>query len=126
MGNLGFLVNGVAVVTIILFNIMFCFPYGLPTTVATMNYNSVILLGVLALTAFWWLMHGLRKYPGPKLFNFSSASELRGEDSDPGIEELPNKDGIGLGLPAGVDWSQKEKMESKEFPRREVPVSADV
>ena len=32
-----------------------------------MNYNSVILVGVVFLTAFWWVVHGRRKYPGPKL-----------------------------------------------------------
>ena len=66
MGNIGFLVNGVAVVLIIFFNIMFCFPYTIPTTVAAMNYNSVILTGVIALTTAWWFVHGVRKYSGPK------------------------------------------------------------
>lgn len=32
-----------------------------------MNYNSVILVGVLVLTAIWWIVHAHRKYPGPKL-----------------------------------------------------------
>jgi hypothetical protein len=32
-----------------------------------MNYNSVILVGVIALTAVWWFIHGARKYQGPKL-----------------------------------------------------------
>lgn len=45
----------------------FCFPYAMPTTTATMNYNSVILVGCVALTAIWWLIHGITKYPGPKL-----------------------------------------------------------
>jgi choline transport protein len=67
MGKAGFVVNGLASLFIILFNIMFCFPYALPTTVASMNYNSVILVGVFTLTLFWWLVHGLRNYPGPKL-----------------------------------------------------------
>lgn len=39
----------------------------MPTSVPTMNYNSVILVGVFALTGVWWLIHGIRKYPGPKL-----------------------------------------------------------
>lgn len=34
-----------------------------------MNYNSVILVGVLAIALFWWLVHGIRKYPGPILTN---------------------------------------------------------
>lgn len=32
-----------------------------------MNYNSVILVGVLFLTTVWWFVHGVRKYKGPKL-----------------------------------------------------------
>lgn len=32
-----------------------------------MNYNSVILVGVVALTGFWWLVHATRHYPGPKV-----------------------------------------------------------
>jgi beta-lactam-binding protein with PASTA domain len=31
-----------------------------------MNYNSVILVGVLALTAIWWFIGG-RKYETPKV-----------------------------------------------------------
>ncbi|KAF2268249.1 putative amino acid transporter [Lojkania enalia] len=67
MGNAGFAVNGAAVILIIFFNTFFCFPFGLPTTVEAMNYNSVILCGVVALTAIWWFAHGTRKYPGPKM-----------------------------------------------------------
>ena len=32
-----------------------------------MNYNSVILVGVLALTTIWWFIHARTKYPGPKM-----------------------------------------------------------
>lgn len=32
-----------------------------------MNYNSVILMGVIALTGTWWLVWGLKFYPGPKI-----------------------------------------------------------
>jgi choline transport protein len=67
MGKAGYAVNFVAFILIIFFNIMFCFPFSMPVAVQTMNYNSVILAGVTVLTTFWWLVHGLRKYPGPKL-----------------------------------------------------------
>ena len=66
MGAAGYFVNGFALITIILFDIFFCFPYTYPTTVDSMNYNSVILVGVVTLTTIWWLVHGLRKYEGPK------------------------------------------------------------
>ena len=61
------MVNGLAVFFIVLFDIFFCFPYVFPTDQTTMNYNSVILVGVVLLTAVWWLVHGVRKYPGPKI-----------------------------------------------------------
>jgi len=32
-----------------------------------MNYNSVILVGTTVLTAIWWFIHGIQKYPGPKM-----------------------------------------------------------
>jgi len=67
MGKAGFFVNITAVVLIIFFDIMFCFPYSFPTTVSAMNYNSVILVGILFITTVWWIIHARKHYPGPKL-----------------------------------------------------------
>lgn len=67
MGRYGFVINGIAVITIIFFNIIFCFPYSLPVAVATMNYNAVVLVGVAFLTTVWWFVHAARNYEGPKL-----------------------------------------------------------
>ncbi len=45
-----------------------CFTaYALPTTPETMNYNAVILAGVVAITGIWWVLHAVRHYPGPKV-----------------------------------------------------------
>ena len=55
--------------------------YVYPPTESTMNYNSVILVGVVLLTTAWWFIHGIRKYPGPKL----SHLYVNGK-----IVELPN------------------------------------
>jgi len=41
--------------------------YALPTDATLMNYNSVILVGVLVLTTAWWLIHARKNYPGPKV-----------------------------------------------------------
>ena len=60
-------INVLAVLFIVLFNTLFCFPFVYPTTTETMNYNSVILVGVVALTAAWWLVHARKRYPGPKV-----------------------------------------------------------
>jgi choline transport protein len=86
MGKWGFVVQGAAVLLTIFFNVMFCFrkyllfrrirtsklissplAYANPTTVQLMNYNSVILVGCVVLTAIWWFIHGSTKYPGPKV-----------------------------------------------------------
>jgi hypothetical protein len=67
MGKIGYWVNGMAVVLIVFTNILFCFPYFIPTDAASMNYNSVILVGWLIVTTVWWFVHGRSKYPGPKL-----------------------------------------------------------
>ncbi len=39
----------------------------IPTDGPTMNYNSVILVGVVFLTTAWWFIHAIRHYPGPKV-----------------------------------------------------------
>lgn len=70
MGQAGFVINAIAFILIILFNVLFCFPYALPVATETMNYNSVILMGTVTLTTSWWFMHGLRNYPGPKVAGF--------------------------------------------------------
>jgi choline transport protein len=43
--------------------------YVMPTTVETMNYNSVIIVGVVALTGIWWLLHAVRHYRGPRVMH---------------------------------------------------------
>ncbi|KAF2637328.1 choline transport protein [Massarina eburnea CBS 473.64] len=65
MGSAGFVVNAAAVLLIIFFDIMYCFPFALPTSTQSMNYNSVILVGVVALTSIWWFVHAGKKYHAP-------------------------------------------------------------
>ncbi|KAJ4393144.1 hypothetical protein N0V93_002351 [Gnomoniopsis smithogilvyi] len=67
LGKWGNAVNIAAVVLITFFNIFYCFPFSVPTTAEAMNYNSVILVGVIAVTAAWWFIHARRNYPGPKV-----------------------------------------------------------
>ncbi|KAL7620413.1 hypothetical protein AAE478_009408 [Parahypoxylon ruwenzoriense] len=67
LGRFGYAINLVAVLLITMFDIFFCFPYEIPTTVEAMNYSSVILVGTIALSALWWVVHATRHYPGPKV-----------------------------------------------------------
>ena len=67
MGKAGFAINGLAVFFIVLFDVFYCFPYVYPPETSSMNYNSVILVGVVLVTAGWWFGYGRKKYPGPKI-----------------------------------------------------------
>ncbi|KAJ7017011.1 choline transport protein [Mycena alexandri] len=80
MGRTGFFVNTIAVLLIVFTNVMFCFPYALPAAVPTMNYNSVILMGCVALTTFWWIIHGQTKYPGPRMPHLDAAGHKIEDD----------------------------------------------
>ncbi|KAJ6502842.1 choline transport protein [Mycena vitilis] len=73
MGRFGLVVNAISVLLIVFTNIIFCFPYALPVTVQAMNYNSVILIGCVTLTVFWWVVHGRTNYPGPRLPHLDAA-----------------------------------------------------
>jgi hypothetical protein len=40
-----------------------------------MNYNCVILAGVLLITTVWWLIHARKHYPGPILCDLNKQGE---------------------------------------------------
>lgn len=67
LGRMGVPINITAVAFITLFDILYCFPYLVPTTAESMNYNSVILVGTVTVTGIWWLIHARENYPGPKV-----------------------------------------------------------
>ncbi len=70
--------------------------YAMPTTVETMNYNALILVGIVFVTAVWWFGHGTRHYPGPKVMtmymhddSIESADGLAG--TSPQVPRSENK-----------------------------------
>ncbi|KAI8205014.1 Choline transport protein [Colletotrichum sp. SAR 10_76] len=67
LGRAGYAVNGLAVLFIVLFDVLFCFPFVLPVSEASMNWSSVILVGTVAITGLWWAVHAVKHYPGPKV-----------------------------------------------------------
>ena len=62
---MGFVVNGVACLYIIVFVVIFCFPFSMPVSAATMNYASLMTGGLSLFVAVFWVW---RKgtYEGPK------------------------------------------------------------
>ncbi|KAJ5389664.1 uncharacterized protein N7496_000732 [Penicillium cataractarum] len=73
--KLGMAVNITALMYILVTVVFFCFPFVLPVTVQNMNYTSVISVGLMALTAMWWIFRGRREYQGPQ-YSFEAAERL--------------------------------------------------
>ncbi|KAL9004728.1 MAG: hypothetical protein Q9188_002455 [Gyalolechia gomerana] len=64
-GISGFIVNGISCLYIIVFIVIFCFPFGKPFDAASMNYASLITGGLsLFVLAFWFVRQGT--YVGPR------------------------------------------------------------
>lgn len=67
MGNsiIGYSVNIVSCLYIVVFIVVYSFPYSLPITSVNMNYSSLIAGGMTICAAAWWLVKGI-SYVGPK------------------------------------------------------------
>ncbi|CAO1598950.1 hypothetical protein XANCAGTX0491_002698 [Xanthoria calcicola] len=64
-GAVGFMVNGIACAYIIVFVVIFCFPFSLPVDAAHMNYASLITGGLsLFVLLFWFVRQST--YVGPR------------------------------------------------------------
>ena len=64
-GAVGFVVNGVACLYIIVFVVIFCFPFLMPVSAATMNYASLMTGGLSSFVALFWFWRR-KGYEGPK------------------------------------------------------------
>ena len=65
-GAVGFGVNGIACLYMLTFIVIFCFPFSMPVTAATMNYASLITGGLSLFVAAFWVWRQ-RWYVGPQL-----------------------------------------------------------
>ena len=64
-GRIGFVVNGVACAYIICFTVIFCFPFSVPVSAATMNYSSLMCGGLSLFVGVFWFWRQ-QDYRGPK------------------------------------------------------------
>jgi choline transport protein len=65
-GMLGFVLNAIACAYIIVWFVIYCFPFYLPTSAATMNYASLIWGGLTIFITVWWFVGARRGYVGPQ------------------------------------------------------------
>ncbi|RGP64472.1 hypothetical protein FLONG3_9530 [Fusarium longipes] len=64
-GVWGFIVNGIACAYLLIWSVIYCFPYALPTTPQSMNYTCVIWGGLTLLVSIWWFVSARKGYRGP-------------------------------------------------------------
>lgn len=66
-GMLGFVMNGIACAYMIVWFVIYCFPYYLPTDAQSMNYASLLWGGFTIFIAIWWFASARKGYEGPPI-----------------------------------------------------------
>ena len=66
-GILGFVFNGIACAYMIVWFVIYCFPYYLPTDAQSMNYAVLIWGGFSIFIAAWWFLGARKGYKGPPI-----------------------------------------------------------
>lgn len=84
-GVTGYVVNVVTCFFIIVFDVIFCFPYALPVDAKSMNYASLMTGGLSLFVGVWWFARQ-SAYEGPKSVVMQNEGEmmLHGQVGDPG------------------------------------------
>jgi choline transport protein len=63
--TIGWAVNAIAMVYMLVFGVFFCFPTVYPPEANTMNWSSVILVGVFLISSVGYVTWGRNSYAGP-------------------------------------------------------------
>ena len=85
-GPIGFVFNFIACAYMIVWFIIYCFPYFLPTDAQTMNYASVIWGGFTIIIGAWWFIGARKGYVGPPVIE--DGGHLTVADAAKNIAEL--------------------------------------
>jgi choline transport protein len=67
LGVFGYLCNGFSVIWIVVLGVAVCMPPSLPVSTATMNYISVIVVGLFLIIMVLWLVDGNVNFEGPHI-----------------------------------------------------------
>jgi len=69
-GPIGYIVNGISCLYIMVFIVIFCFPAAMPVSAVSMNYSSLITGGLTIFVAIFWFWRQ-KDYVGPKKVDYS-------------------------------------------------------
>lgn len=64
--SIAYVVEGLSCAYIIVFVVIYCFPFAMPVSAQNMNYASLIFGGLTIIVAGWWAWIGSRGYKGPQ------------------------------------------------------------
>ena len=77
-GIVGYLITGIACAYIIIFNIIYMFPYALPVDAAHMNYSCLMTGGLTIFITLWYLWKRTRGYVGPHVLLDANNDIMKG------------------------------------------------
>jgi choline transport protein len=67
LGKFGYFCNAFSMLWIVVLGVFICFPPTLPVAVGSMNYTSVILVGLFLVIIGLWFVIGRKNFHGPKI-----------------------------------------------------------
>ncbi|GAP85727.1 putative choline transporter [Rosellinia necatrix] len=67
LGILGYFCNGFSILWIVVLGVLVSMPPSLPVSVQTMNYTSVILVGLFVIIILQWYFDGRKRFQGPHI-----------------------------------------------------------
>ncbi|KAL1873124.1 hypothetical protein VTK73DRAFT_1085 [Phialemonium thermophilum] len=95
LGAFGPYINGFSIIWVTVFAVLFCFPVTSPTTVQSMNYVSVVVVGVVVVILGGWYGGKRRTFTGPKALVLLGGDEdsriIVGQDLHLNSVEAPKK-----------------------------------
>lgn len=96
-GWVGFIVNGISCAYMIVFTVIYCFPYTKAFDAQSMNYSSAIIGGLTVIIALWWL----------------ARKDQYGTDEEEleGISHIATRESQGLSGQPAVALSDSQKQE---------------
>jgi choline transport protein len=77
-GFVGYLISGTACAYIIVFNVIYMFPYALPVDAAHMNYSCLMTGGLTIFISIWYFWKRNRGYVGPRVLLEANNDVIKG------------------------------------------------
>ena len=87
-GAFGIVMHSITCIYIVVFIVVFCFPYTLPVSASSMNYSCLILGGSTIFITLWWFWISSRGYRGPQdVIHGISSEESLAEEVEEVVQE---------------------------------------